>query len=59
MTVPSSPASSPVPPPVNVDLHPGRLPGARTALLLVDLQNDFLAPDGAYARGGAAHTKSR
>ncbi|WP_420225446.1 cysteine hydrolase family protein [Pigmentiphaga litoralis] len=27
--------------------------GARCALLIVDLQNDFLAPDGAYARGGA------
>lgn len=26
---------------------------SRTALLIVDLQNDFLAPDGAYARGGA------
>ena len=26
---------------------------ASTALLIVDLQNDFLAPDGAYARGGA------
>jgi nicotinamidase-related amidase len=26
----------------------------RTALLLVDLQNDFRHPDGAYARGGAA-----
>lgn len=26
---------------------------ARTALLVVDLQNDFLAPNGAYARGGA------
>lgn len=25
----------------------------RTALVLVDLQNDFLHPDGAYARGGA------
>ena len=25
----------------------------QTALLLVDLQNDFLHPDGAYARGGA------
>jgi len=25
----------------------------RTALLIVDLQNDFIAPDGAYARGGA------
>ena len=55
MTVPSPSAS----PPVNVDLHPGRLPGARTALLLVDLQNDFLAPDGAYARGGAAHAAAQ
>ena len=27
---------------------------ARTALLLVDLQNDFIHPDGAYARGGQA-----
>ena len=25
----------------------------RRALLLVDLQNDFIHPDGAYARGGA------
>lgn len=25
---------------------------ARTALLLVDLQNDFIHPEGAYARGG-------
>ncbi|GGK17532.1 cysteine hydrolase family protein [Salinarimonas ramus] len=25
---------------------------ARTALLVVDLQNDFVHPDGAYARGG-------
>ena len=25
-----------------------------TALLLIDLQNDFIHPDGAYARGGAA-----
>ncbi|MFT7135346.1 MAG: ureidoacrylate peracid hydrolase [Akkermansiaceae bacterium] len=25
---------------------------ARTGLLIVDLQNDFLHPDGAYARGG-------
>lgn len=29
------------------DLNP-----ARTGLLIVDLQNDFLHPDGAYARGG-------
>lgn len=27
---------------------------SRTALLLVDLQNDFIHPDGAYARGGAS-----
>lgn len=27
---------------------------ATTALLLVDLQNDFLHPNGAYARGGAS-----
>ena len=25
---------------------------ARTALMLVDLQNDFLNPDGAYGRAG-------
>ena len=25
----------------------------RTALVLADLQNDFIHPDGAYARGGA------
>jgi ureidoacrylate peracid hydrolase len=31
------------------------VPLARTALLLVDLQNDFLHPDGAYARGGQAN----
>ena len=30
-----------------------RIDIARTALLLVDLQNDFLHPGGAYARGGA------
>ena len=32
----------------------GHLDLARTALLLVDLQNDFLHPEGAYARGGAS-----
>ena len=26
--------------------------GPKTALLVIDLQNDFLHPDGAYARGG-------
>jgi nicotinamidase-related amidase len=28
------------------------IPTKRTALLIVDLQNDFLHPEGAYARGG-------
>lgn len=32
----------------------GALDPKRTALLLVDLQNDFLHPRGAYARGGQA-----
>lgn len=45
--------------PVNVPMHAGPLPGARTALLIVDLQNDFLAPDGAYARGGAANAEAQ
>ncbi|MEM8552072.1 MAG: cysteine hydrolase [Pseudomonadota bacterium] len=30
----------------------GTVPPERTALLLVDLQNDFLHPDGAYGRAG-------
>jgi ureidoacrylate peracid hydrolase len=29
---------------------------AKTALLIVDLQNDFLHPEGAYARGGQTST---
>ena len=29
---------------------------AKTALLIVDLQNDFLPPEGAYARGGQTST---
>jgi nicotinamidase-related amidase len=33
---------------VAAPLHP-----LRVALVVIDLQNDFLAPDGAYARGGA------
>jgi ureidoacrylate peracid hydrolase len=39
------------------DPHP--LDPRRTALLVIDLQNDFLAPDGAYARGGAASDAAR
>jgi ureidoacrylate peracid hydrolase len=31
----------------------------KVALIIVDLQNDFLAPDGAYARGGAASEAAR
>lgn len=31
---------------------------ATTALLLVDLQNDFLHPNGAYARGGAVSAEA-
>jgi ureidoacrylate peracid hydrolase len=31
---------------------------AKTALLIVDLQNDFLHPNGAYARGGAISAAS-
>lgn len=31
---------------------------ATTALLLVDLQNDFIHPDGAYARGGAVSAEA-
>jgi len=31
----------------------------KVALIIVDLQNDFLAPDGAYARGGAASESAR
>ena len=33
-------------------MNPGVIDPAKTALLIVDLQNDFLHPDGAYARGG-------
>jgi nicotinamidase-related amidase len=35
---------------MSMQLH--ALNSARTALLIVDLQNDFLHPQGAYARGG-------
>jgi nicotinamidase-related amidase len=31
----------------------------KTALVIVDLQNDFLAPDGAYARGGCANPQAQ
>ena len=33
-------------------MAPGTIDAARTGLLIVDLQNDFLHPEGAYARGG-------
>ena len=32
---------------------------SKVALIIVDLQNDFLASDGAYARGGAASEAAR
>jgi len=35
------------------DLEPDLPAPNRTAILVVDLQNDFLDPDGAYTRGGA------
>ncbi len=31
----------------------------RTALVIIDLQNDFLAPTGAYARGGCASAEAQ
>lgn len=31
----------------------------KIALIIVDLQNDFLSPEGAYARGGAASAAAR
>lgn len=35
------------------------LQGPKTALLIIDLQNDFLDPQGAYARGGDANPADR
>lgn len=34
-------------------------PTSKIALIIVDLQNDFLSPDGAYARGGAVSAAAR
>lgn len=34
-------------------------PNSKVALIVVDLQNDFLSPDGAYARGGAVSEAAR
>src|SRR5690606_3241167 len=42
-------------PPVRPAPDPASWDPARTALLIVDLQNDFLAAEGAYARGGAVN----
>lgn len=36
-----------------------RIDAARTALVIVDLQNDFITPGGAYDRGGAATAESQ
>jgi len=35
-------------------VSPSPIVAAETALLLADLQNDFIHPDGAYGRGGAS-----
>lgn len=35
------------------------MPAHKVALIVVDLQNDFLAPEGAYARGGAVSDAAR
>ena len=32
---------------------------SKVALVIIDLQNDFLSPDGAYARGGAVSAPAR
>ena len=32
---------------------------SKVALVIIDLQNDFLSPDGAYARGGAVSASAR
>jgi nicotinamidase-related amidase len=37
-----------------MSFDPAKLDPATTALVIVDLQNDFVHPDGAYARGGQA-----
>ena len=37
-----------------MSFDPATLDPATTALVIVDLQNDFVHPDGAYARGGQA-----
>ena len=50
---PGAPAHSPPAAPAASPALPALDPRT-TALVIVDLQNDFLAPDGAYARGGAA-----
>jgi ureidoacrylate peracid hydrolase len=34
-------------------------PTSKVALVIVDLQNDFLSPDGGYARGGAVSVAAR
>ena len=34
-------------------------PTSNIALIIVDLQNDFLSPEGAYARGGAVSETAR
>ncbi len=35
-----------------------KIPAAQTALIIVDLQNDFLSPQGAYARGNTVSAEA-
>lgn len=35
-----------------------KIPAARTALIIVDLQNDFLSPQGAYTRGNTVSAEA-
>ena len=43
----------------SLSLPASKCSAAQVALLIVDLQNDFLHPRGAYARGGAVSEKAR
>ena len=38
--------------------QPSKIAAARTALIIVDLQNDFLSPQGAYARGNTVSAEA-
>ena len=44
---------------LSINLKTTALAAKTTALVVVDLQNDFLAAQGAYARGGATSAEAR